>query len=934
MQIKMIRSIFLYAGVLLLLFSAALQAGSHPPGPFGITRCMSYYSAFDYSETSILRIDINWVLFEREQGEYNWPQYIENNLRFAMRNGYDVTLGIRTNQNWATGHPDPENFKPSYPPIDLEEEWNDDFGYSETYYDFVYRVIEKYKPAVHSIFIENEINVRGLWAGTTEEYIRLLATARKAAKDVNPEIRIYDSGISSCAWGLLMARDKLDAGTPIEEVYDFVAGYFETHPDLFFPSAEELRYYLTENLGFLRQKQMVDTFFSMIDGLLDGLNFHFCEGYDYLEGVIQYLRDKLNQHGVSIDRIINNEMSRRNGVFFSGLGEPEYASLVVRKLVLGHVYGIDEIYWFPFTERELLHEKYGLLDDFDNWRPALTTFRVLNTFADREHSLYSADTLGQSVQRVTFTSDRTLDLDLDILWYENGPHDFSSEYLTLPYRLGARAASVYNQYGRLITTEDTGRNLMMDVPFHPLYIKWDYTASGRGITPFCASTPVDSIADMRSAGAQKTLESVSWGEFEPEEGVFDTVYLAGLEKRALDNRITYTLRVNTGKCWATGHPGFTGREPSYPPVDLQEQWSEEFGHSQSYYSMLTELFSTLPWFVDRVMIQDGVLRPEKWAGTVHEYILLLKTAKKARVEAGAAVQFMDSGVPSRLLGYGIIDDMINSGEFGNQQVLHFANGYFARSDESWDSFEELQQYMELAPVQDAVSDLFSYLTGIFPYVNILNIEFEADHWHMQSILRWFEERASIWGFEYDRIAIGSLKRPGILPQGWPQCMQSFTTDMLRSLITARMLGFEDVYFDPFVEPEESDDYIGLIGNDGTWREAAHAYRFLAQKLGSQYTFLKELKPNDPEIVAYSFFSEQDSTTFIAAWWDNGAHMPGGATVRVNLPEEGAILTMYDYLGEPKILYKPQDRNTFALTEIPKYFEMASPLAGFMFKPLD
>ncbi len=131
---------------------------------------------------------------------YNWTR-LDELIREYQESGFDVQIIVKTANPWAcTGYETDlrEMFRKSYPPKD--EYWDD-------YYQFIYNLVERYdgdgyndmpgllRPVLY-YEIESEAHNPTFWAGTIDDYRRLLKTAYTAAKQANPEVKIILSGIN------------------------------------------------------------------------------------------------------------------------------------------------------------------------------------------------------------------------------------------------------------------------------------------------------------------------------------------------------------------------------------------------------------------------------------------------------------------------------------------------------------------------------------------------------------------------------------------------------------------------------------------------------------------------------------------------------------------------------------------------------------------
>jgi hypothetical protein len=127
-----------------------------------------------------------WFLVEPEKGKFTWyDEPID-----AMRARGIRVLGVfcRT-APWAGRDPGGEPVgREAWPPRDWDE-----FG------NYVYRTVEHYKAKIKHWEVWNEPWGRGFWAGTPEEYAKLLEVAWTQAKRADPECVI----VGGCFWPLM-----------------------------------------------------------------------------------------------------------------------------------------------------------------------------------------------------------------------------------------------------------------------------------------------------------------------------------------------------------------------------------------------------------------------------------------------------------------------------------------------------------------------------------------------------------------------------------------------------------------------------------------------------------------------------------------------------------------------------------------------------------
>ncbi|MEU8264220.1 hypothetical protein AB0C02_26795 [Micromonospora sp. NPDC048999] len=164
--------------------------------------------------------ELSWCDIERAQGQPDWSAVD----RIAQRTrdlGITLNLKIRIGTCWATGgtaqHTRGEAGKTeSRMPQNLD-----------AYQAFVRSVVTRYAPyGVRQYAVENEVNAPQYWAGSPDEYARLVRAAATAVHAADPQARVVDSGISSVAYGFGIVDRLLQAGRADEAVAAYQA-YFQ-----------------------------------------------------------------------------------------------------------------------------------------------------------------------------------------------------------------------------------------------------------------------------------------------------------------------------------------------------------------------------------------------------------------------------------------------------------------------------------------------------------------------------------------------------------------------------------------------------------------------------------------------------------------------------------------------------------------------------------
>ena len=219
--------------------------------------------------------------------------------------GWDVQVVLRTKAGqfgngpfWATDWPgQKENPDVAYAPVDLRDEPSSEFGYSKGFYDYVSRVIDRYcdgsQCRIHSFVIDNESNSREQWIGRGDtpesdvaDYVRLVATARKAIDDSGARLPLFDSGIQGYAvlWHVL--AEELKARGPQAAAATYSA-YFnaESSPDRIAKMIQQR----VKRPPIAKIKMFME---SDLHRYTDGVNFHHYQTPQSIPALVDYLRKR------------------------------------------------------------------------------------------------------------------------------------------------------------------------------------------------------------------------------------------------------------------------------------------------------------------------------------------------------------------------------------------------------------------------------------------------------------------------------------------------------------------------------------------------------------------------------------------------------------------------------------------------------------------
>jgi len=334
-------------------------------GPFGLT---SLYGEKDYElakqmGVGWIRPQIPWEFIEPQNDQFNWDKLDELYNEYHQKYGFNIMISLRTGQlDWATRFDPslcqykkdikvkgcPDDYA-SLPPKDLESTYNNQYAYSKNYYDFVFKTAEHFKGRVDYYVIENEVNTLTFWHGTADEYLKLRATAYKAAHDANKNAVVIDNGIASSVWIQAVARDKYCAGDITgAETFSRIAFSREV-------PADAIDQWLQENRPDCQNPSRAYQFLKATfkEPTFDIASYHFYEPWQAQIEVIEWAKNEMNRNGYQ-NPIFNTE-----GGYFDQLhsqSDKTTQKLVAEDVIKLHSIafseGVQKFIWLPLSEKE------------------------------------------------------------------------------------------------------------------------------------------------------------------------------------------------------------------------------------------------------------------------------------------------------------------------------------------------------------------------------------------------------------------------------------------------------------------------------------------------------------------------------------------------------------------------------------------------------
>lgn len=169
-------------------------------------------------------LDFDWRRIEPEKGRYTWRETDEA-VALAKRHGLRLVPMLLYTPRWASSAPFAPLDYHRAPPVRYED-----------YRDFVYAVVNHYKPygesrltadgyGITDWVIWNEPNMGRageaprpgqFWSGSLEEYLRLLRAGYEGAHAADPTCNVLNGGLADIFW----LPGEHDVATALERLYD------------------------------------------------------------------------------------------------------------------------------------------------------------------------------------------------------------------------------------------------------------------------------------------------------------------------------------------------------------------------------------------------------------------------------------------------------------------------------------------------------------------------------------------------------------------------------------------------------------------------------------------------------------------------------------------------------------------------------------------
>ncbi len=230
-------------------------------------------------------------------------------------------------------------------PFDLQDTFDERFGYSELYFDWVTSLLNLYGDVMPVLIIENEVDQDGnTWCeplGVRDGYAKMVITAKYAVRQAGSSTRIADSGMMGGSWARMTFLDLMeqrqaiiaDGGTPPaaldDEILEVGSQFTTVIPvtntgdvdwdavDAAVPDIELVPSVINaREVVRLLNSEVVDP--DLGEPALDVFNFHHHDASGAVSSIVGYIRKAFAKGG---EPLINNEMGLvRKSVFDKTLG--------------------------------------------------------------------------------------------------------------------------------------------------------------------------------------------------------------------------------------------------------------------------------------------------------------------------------------------------------------------------------------------------------------------------------------------------------------------------------------------------------------------------------------------------------------------------------------------------------------------------------------
>lgn len=231
---------------------------------------------------------------EPQPGQYDWRR-VDQVVHDAADMGYTMMLKIRAGDCYGGGdgsgvrdNTEATAKTPSSLPTDLN-----------AYADFVKTLVSRYSAqGVHEYAVENEIDTQNFWSGSYSDFATLAARAATAIRSADPRAKVLDPGLSSTAYGAVLAESMLSDGED-DKALTFYQDYYQRRQDggaSRFPRAttvQRLQHILSQTMA----QRAIDAAKTITgldrDHTFDVYQLHFYEPVSTLPDVLSWIHKQM-----------------------------------------------------------------------------------------------------------------------------------------------------------------------------------------------------------------------------------------------------------------------------------------------------------------------------------------------------------------------------------------------------------------------------------------------------------------------------------------------------------------------------------------------------------------------------------------------------------------------------------------------------------------